>query len=388
MTAATEPDPAPSRKHRSSTSRRIRRAVLILITLLIFNYLVIPQLADARKALNTLSHVTWWLLLVALGLEVAALLSYVLLTRATLPNVNGEKPVKLGTLLRIQLSVKSVNNLVPGGSAAGGALGYQLLVSAGVPGTDAGFAMVTVGMGSAVILNLIWWLALVVSIPRAGFQPGYLIAAIVGAIALALVASLVVLLVKGQGPLDRIVRAIAGKLPRMSPDGASQVLGQIVTHLRQMARRPEVIRGGVGWAIANWLFDAAALWVFLAAFGARVPIDSLLVAFGLVNVLSVIPITPNGLGVVETVLPATLVALGVPAGPAAIGVLTYRIAQFWLPIPLGAISYLSLKVGPNRLAVTRRQRLRELATESFEPHSMNDFESHSIEDLEPVNPLD
>ena len=66
------------------------------------------------------------------------------------------------------------------------------------------------------------------------------------------------------------------------------------------------------WAAANWLFDAASLWVFLFAFGQAVlPID-LLVAYGLANILAVIPITPGGLGVIEGVLIPTLVGFGVP----------------------------------------------------------------------------
>ncbi len=364
--SATQPH---GKKPRSATSRRIRRTILLLLMLLVINHLVIPQLAGARKALTTLSHVTWWLLIVALALQMAALFSYVMLTRATLATAPDKRPIKLFELTRIQLSTKSVTNLVPGGSAAGGALGYRLLVEAGAQGTDAAFAMATVGIGSAVILNLILWLALIVSIPRVGYQPGYAIAAIVGAVALTSAAALVILLVRGHGPLDRMVRSIARRIPRMTADQASAVLARIVAQLRQMAHRPELIRGGIGWAVANWLFDAASLWVFLAAFGAQVPVDSLLVAFGLANVLAVIPFTPGGLGVVEAVLTSTLIALGVPSGPAAVGVITYRIAQYWLPIPLGAVSYLSLKIGPGRLAATRRERLGALATEAFEPRT-------------------
>ncbi len=171
---------------------------------------------------------------------------------------------------------------------------------------------------------------------------------------------------KGEGPLDRIVRAIARRIPRLTPDSASAVLAQVITHLRELAARPDVIRRGVVWAAANWLFDAGSLWVFLAAFGQQVQIDSLLVAFGLANVLAVIPITPGGLGVVEAVLTSTLIGFGVPSGPATVSVVTYRIVQFWLPIPLGAASYLSLKVWPGgEKGTSRRQRLRDLVTEVF-----------------------
>ena len=107
----------------------------------------------------------------------------------------------------------------------------------------------------------------------------------------------------------------------------------------------------------NWVLDAASLWVFLRAFGGVVnPVD-LLVAFGLANVLAAIPITPGGLGVVEAVLTSTLVGFGLDRGTAAIGVVTYRLAAFWLPIPLGALAYGSLKVGPGNLARERERHL-------------------------------
>ena len=362
-----EPQEADDESKGSTLGRGIRRGVLLLLFLLVFNYLVLPQLAGARKAAETLSHVTWWLLIVAFAMEIAAMAAYSRLTMAALPGDRHNRPLKFLSLFRIQLAVKSVTNLVPGGSATGSAMGYRLLVQAGVPGSDSAFAMATVGLGSAVVLNLVLWVSLLVSLPRSGFQPVYATAAIAGAIAIMLVGTLVLLLMKGQGPLDRIVRAIARKIPRMSPDAASDVLAQVVSHLRELADRPEVIRRGIAWAATNWLFDAGALWVFLAAFGQRVQIDSLLVAFGIANVLAVIPITPGGLGFVEAALTSSLIGFGVPSGPAAVAVVTYRIAQFWLPIPLGAASYVSLKVGPTRLEKTsRRARMRELASEAFD----------------------
>lgn len=380
----TDPSDTPDSSSASDSSRKsfakrsFRRGILLLLTLLVFNYLVLPQLAGAREALDTLSNITWWMLIVALGLAVAALWSYAPLTMSAITRKKHERPVGYFTMFRIQLATKAVTNLVPGGSAAGSALGYRLMTASGFTGTETGFALATVGLGSAVVLNLILWLALLVSIPRSGLQPAYATAAFIGAGALAIVATLVLLLMKGQGPLDRIVRAIARKLPRLEPDSASAGLAHIVAHLRELAARPEVIRRGLFWATANWLFDAASLWVFLAAFGQEVQIDSLLVAFGLANVLAVIPITPGGLGVVEGVLISSLVGFGVPSGPATLGVVTFRLAQFWLPIPLGGFAYLSLKIWPGgNNSATRRHRLGELVDEVFIRHpSEPDFVLH------------
>src|SRR5208337_4989825 len=57
-----------------------------------------------------------------------------------------------------------------------------------------------------------------------------------------------------------------------------------------------------------------------------------------------LPITPGGLGVVDSVAPLLLVSFGVPASVATLGVLAWRLVNFWLPIPVGAIAYVSLKV--------------------------------------------
>jgi hypothetical protein len=55
-------------------------------------------------------------------------------------------------------------------------------------------------------------------------------------------------------------------------------------------------------------------------------------------------VTPAGLGVVDSVAPLLLVSFGVTRSVATLGVLGWRLVNFWLPIPAGAIAYISLKV--------------------------------------------
>ena len=64
-------------------------------------------------------------------------------------------------IIRIQLSTRSLGSLVPGGSAASSALGFRMITLAGANGRDAGFALATAGIGSAVVLNLILWFGLI-----------------------------------------------------------------------------------------------------------------------------------------------------------------------------------------------------------------------------------
>ena len=165
------------------------------------------------------------------------------------------------------MATKAVTNLVPGGSAAGGTLGYRLLTERGVSPPAAGFTLATVGLGSAVVLNAMLWLALLVSIPLNGFNPLYGTAAIVGLFLMLAMAGLVLLLMKGGSKAERLFRAIARKIPFVNAVTVSRVVYQVADRLHELMSQPRLIRRGLLWAAINWVLDAAALWVFLRAFG-------------------------------------------------------------------------------------------------------------------------
>jgi hypothetical protein len=272
-------------------------------------------------------------------------------------------PLSLGRLFRIQMSTRALSSIVPGGSAASSALGYRLMTLSGVSGPDAGFALATVGLGSAVVLNLILWCGLIVSIPVRGVNPIYGSAALAGVIVMGLAAALVFGLMEGQGRSERVIRWIARKF-RMNEDKAAAVLHRVAERLEQLISDKQLLGRVAFWAALNWLFDAAALWVFLRAFGITMDVDALIISFGIANVLAAIPITPGGLGYVDTSYIGMLAGFGAGARQAALGVASYRFAQFFFPILLGGVMYLSLRVGP--WSISRRERLirlRDLADE-------------------------
>lgn len=321
--------------------RRLRRLATLLVGAVLVEYLVLPQLAGARKSLSLLGQVNpAWLVAGAL-LEGAAIASYAQLTRTMLPL---DSRPSFRTVLAITMSTLGLSHVVPGGAAVGSSMGYRLLTGAGVRGTDAAFAIATQGIGSAVVLNVILWVGLLISVPIRGFDPLYGTAAAVGAILLATVGAAVIALTKGEERLSTIVSRIVGHLPFLDAEAVARVLGRVAVRLRTMGEDPRLLARAVTWALLNWVLDAASLWVFLAAFGHRMSIDGLIISYGLANVLAAVPITPGGLGVIETVLTATLVGFGATRGIAVLGVVSYRLLNFWLPIPLGALSYLSLRV--------------------------------------------
>ncbi len=336
--------------------RPVRRITKLLIFAFVVQFLVLPQISGTRKALKLLGHVHVPYLVAGVAFEMAALVSYAMLTRTVLPR---EGSPTVFTLLRVQLSTLGFSHVAPGGTAAGSPLGYRLLTHAGVDGPEAGFAIATQGAGSAVVLNVLLWLALVVSIPLNGFNPIYLSAAIVGVIAIGGFAVLVLSLTRGEERSARVLSKAAARLPLVQEEKVDELVHRVADRLRELGTNRELLVHAACWAAANWLLDAASLWVFVAAFGYRVSIVGLLVAFGLANVLAAIPITPGGLGVVEAVLTSTLVGFGTPSAVAILGVAAYRLLNFWLPIPLGALSYVSLKVDPGDPDEMVRQQRKE-----------------------------
>lgn len=332
----------------------------MLIGAVVLEYLVLPQLAGTRKALDLLGRVDAWWLVAGVAFEIAAILAYAQLTRSLLPRTTR---LSLATTSRITLSTLGLSHVVPGGTIAGASLGYRLLGASGVSGTDAGFVLATEGLGSAVVLNVLLWVGLVVTIPLRGFHPLYGTAAILGALALGGVGAAVLLLTRGEDRAARVVCRVAGHVPFLDGEAISAALRRVSARLAGLLGDRPLLFRAAGWAALNWLFDMASLWVFLAAFGHRVGPDGLLVAYGLAYVLAAIPVTPGGLGVVEAVLTTMLVAFGTPRGVALLGVVTYRLLNFWLPIPLGGLAYLSLRV--DRM-VDARAELREETIHAIE----------------------
>jgi uncharacterized membrane protein YbhN (UPF0104 family) len=220
-----------------------------VIFAIIIYFFVLPLIPGFGKAFSELAKVRPSLLVLGLGLELAALFAYSLLTHAALGD--SRHSISIWRLFRIQLSTKSVSNVLPAGSAASSALGFKLLTSSGVPGPDAGFALATAGLGSAVVLNLILWIGLIASIPGQGVNAAYGSAALVGVILMLVATGLVVGLIDGQGRAERSIKWIATKL-RMNPDNAADVLRQLGFRLQGLAREPGLKERVFVWALLNW----------------------------------------------------------------------------------------------------------------------------------------
>ena len=321
--------------------RWLRWAFGFLVLGIVVWFLVIPQFGQAEDALDAIVGVHVGFVVLGAVLVAAAVVAQAELTRSVLPVA--ERP-GLMAMLRMELATTAVSHTVPGGTAAGTALAYRLLTQAGTTGPAAGFALGIRGIGSALVLNVMLWAALLVSIPTQGFDPRYTTAAVLGALLLGLVGGAAISLMRIPERTTAFLVTTLRRVPFVDEDRIPDVIERLGGQLRDLVSDRGLAARAIGWAAAYWLGMAASLWTLLHAFGWTGHPVSVMVAFGLVNVLAALPVTPRGLGVLEAVLIPMLVGFGATANVATLGVISWRLLSFWAPIPLGTISYVSLRL--------------------------------------------
>jgi uncharacterized membrane protein YbhN (UPF0104 family) len=157
-------------------------------------------------------------------------------------------------------------------------------------------------------------------------------------------ASLALGITRGARRASRILRAIGDRIPGLTADRLERAVLDTAASLSALGRDRRVLVWSLTWASLNWLLDAASLWCFVAAFGRLLNPVELFAAYGIANVAGVLPVTPAGLGVIDSLAPLLLVGFGLTRSVATLGVLGWRLVNFWLPIPAGAAAYVSLKV--------------------------------------------
>jgi hypothetical protein len=310
----------------------VRRVGLVIVAVALIEYLAVPQLVKARSELQLFADANPWLLLSAFVLEACSLMAYTSLTRAVLvPSVRPSFTVQL----RIDLTGLGASHLLPGGGASASALRYRLMTARGVPAADA-FSMAAVQTVIGVIgLVATFTGGVVLASPGIWSHPGYVLAGLVG------FAALVALYAGSRN--WRFGAWVARRTDR-----AAGAVREIALRAKDLLRQRSLRRALIGWAMANWLFDATSLWCCLWAYGVVVHPGALLVAYGAANLAGLLPLTPGGLGVVEGILIPTLTLLGAAGGPVVLGVLTWRALEFWLPIPVSGFAYASLRPWRNR----------------------------------------
>lgn len=109
-------------------------------------------------------------------------------------------------------------------------------------------------------------------------------------------------------------------------------------NLVNVLARPKELALGIAGALVLNLATGLGFWAALMAFGYHTNPAETTFIFLLANTLGSAVPTPGGLGAVEAVLSVAFTAVGIPSSIAVSATLVYRIAFYWLRIPVGALA--------------------------------------------------
>jgi uncharacterized protein (TIRG00374 family) len=310
------------------------RVILLLVTLVAL-YVLWPTLLRVFEAWPELLSLNPGWFVVTLAAEIASFACIWMLQRLAL------RTKQWFGVATAQLAGNAFSRIVPGGAAAGGALSFRLLVSAGIPAATVGTGLAAASIISTATLFSLPLLAVPAvlagrPVPRGLAQSVWLGA---GVFVLAMVVGAIFVTTDGLlRATGRIIQMVRNRFRRGRPP---------TTDLpdRLVAERDQV-RSTLGrrwWvallsALGNWLFDYLALLAALAAVGSQPRPTLVLLAYVSSMVLGMIPITPGGLGFVEAGLTATLTLAHVSAPDAVLATLAYRLVSYWLPLPAGLLA--------------------------------------------------
>ena len=335
---------APSRARKA-----IRGAVSAALVAAAFGF-ALPRFASYHSVWASLQAMTWPHALLIGVAAAASLASYWFGICAVLPSL------RLREAATVNLSSNAVANTLPAGGALGMGVSWAMLSSWGV-GTEeyvlytllSGIWNVFARLGLPVLALLA---LLTVSRPDAVL----ITSAAVGLGLLAAAAAGLALLLHSQRfalRADLVLQRAAAIACRLARRQAPSRIAGSLTGFRSRAAGLLAARGW--WITATTAAANIVLWLVLLAClrgvglsGAQVSWQVSLAAYAFVRLLTVLPITPGGLGITELGMVGVLTAGVGPRAAAQVtaAVLLWRAVTYLPPIPLGAAAFLVWRHAP------------------------------------------
>jgi putative heme transporter len=321
--------------------RYVSFAASLLIVAGIFVF-AIPKFADYKDvwvSIKTLSPVDIGVLVVVM---IFNLFTYWFANMAALPGL------RLGQAAVATQTTTSVANTLPGGGAIAVGLTYTILRSWGFSGTDVALYVGVSGIWNIFIKLALPVLSVVFLVLQGSKSAAFLSAALVG---LAVLAGAVVL-------LAAVFKSEA--LARRVGNG----LGRVVSAAKRLFRKPPITDAGdravkfrtdtIKLVERRWLpLTGATVLSHLALFlvlllslrklgvsASDVSTAEAFAVFAFGRLISALPITPGGLGVIELGYIGGMVAAGGAKPDVVAAVLLFRTLTFGIQIPLGGFTYL------------------------------------------------
>ncbi|MCU1592299.1 MAG: hypothetical protein JWP11_3555 [Frankiales bacterium] len=327
------------KRHRLRAARRVLHVGLSFGLVVLLLAFALPKVtgADWGPVVDHLQLLSARQVALLLGLWLLGLYAHTFLATAALPDLTHRQA------LQLNLSGSAVSNLVPFGGALGMGLNYAMVRSWGHgPGSFAPFTALT-SLWNVLVKLALPVVALGLLVVAGGLPtPGLALAALLAAGTLLSVLLLVTVALASEraaGLLGRVCQ-IAGsaglRLVRSSrPLACEEAVLELRRRMTSLLRRRwhRMLLGMTTYAV----LQATLLWLILHMLGSSLGIVYVFAGFSFGRLLTLLVVTPGGVGIAETGSAALLVALGGDAAVVAAGTLLFSAITFALEIPVGGL---------------------------------------------------
>ena len=345
MTAETgtdleQPTPVPSSK---SKRRRVLQAAFSLVLVIAIFVFVLPQVADFSKVWSEIRAMSWLELNTLVAIALWNLATYWFVWMACLPGLT------MGQAALSSEASTAVANTVPGGSYIAVGITYAMFHSWGFRRSVITLALLVSGIFNNFAKLAVPVLALVFLALQGNVTAGRVTAGLLGIAALIGAVVVFVLALRTERSAARIgntsARAVSFFLRLLRRPPAT---GWDIAVVRFREKTIDLLRTRWHIITLTTLMSQLSLYLVLlvtlrniGVSEAEVSWAEVLAAFAFARLVTAVPLTPGGLGVVELALTTTLVAAGGDEAEVVASVLVYRALTYVLPIPIGAACYIA-----------------------------------------------
>ena len=330
-----------SATNKGSNARKAARLGVSLALVVAIFWFVLPQVADFSKVWAEIRAMTTLELGILAVVAAWNLVTYWMVIVAATPGLTYRQAMVLTE------SSTAVANTIPGGSAIAVGLTYSMLGSWGFSKSRSTVSLVVSGIWNNFVKLGMPILALALLAFQGQANASRMVAGVVGIAALIGAVGLFAVILHNERVAFRI----------------GEAFGRAMTGPRRLLRRPPAVGWGdavtkfrgrvIGLVRRSWIWLTVAtlvghlslylvLLVTLRDIGVsnqEVSWVEVLAVFAFVRLLTAIPLTPGGLGIVELGLIAGLTAAGGDHAQVVAAVLVYRVLTYVAPIVFGVLTY-------------------------------------------------
>ena len=338
-TATTPSPPASSRRH-WRWRQLIGPLISIVIVVAVFWYFL-PQFTSLSDVWASVKSMTWMELATLTLLALWNLWTYSFVFVLTMPGLRDRQ-----AMVVIESST-AVANTLPGGGAIGIGMTYSMCSSWGFSRSRTSVSLLVAGIWNNFAKLALPIIALALLAVQGNASGARLFAAAIGVLSLVAAIAIFRMLLRSDASArwvgERAGQVASALLRRL---GRPPVSGWDLATIKFRQRTVLLLRARWIPITVATLVSHLSLYVVLLVTLRHVGVSEeevswveVLAVFALARLLTAIPLTPGGLGIVDVALITGLAAAGGDRAEVAAAVLIFRALTYVLPIPIGLGTY-------------------------------------------------